>query len=173
MYAKTCSWFVGCALALTFVSGCTLQKKDDADEFRDAVPQSESIALAGPDSSGTTSTDCTVTPQGEAHYSVESVVDADHTGSIHVVAHVDIDDSKQTLLEDVSRSIAAGRRAAPGELTSTSRAAICRRALPRVDAVECGMLGQGLHAELLLGLRRPCAHRWYRQRLRVHQPMIA
>jgi hypothetical protein len=57
MYAKTRSWFAGCALALTFVSGCTLQKKDDADEFRDAVPQSESIALSGPDaSSGTTTT---------------------------------------------------------------------------------------------------------------------
>ena len=78
MYAKPRSWFVGCALALTFVSGCTLQKKDDADEFRRftqtelvdekvagaqgivvalAVPQSESIALSGPDgSSGTTTT---------------------------------------------------------------------------------------------------------------------
>jgi hypothetical protein len=57
MYAKPRFWFASCALALTFVAGCTLQKKDDADEFRDAVPQSASVALSGPDaSSGSTTT---------------------------------------------------------------------------------------------------------------------
>ncbi|HEX3774625.1 MAG TPA: hypothetical protein VHV51_09185 [Polyangiaceae bacterium] len=51
MYAKA-GWLVGgCALALSLVAGCTLQKKDDADAFREAVPQSESISLSGPDSS--------------------------------------------------------------------------------------------------------------------------
>jgi hypothetical protein len=57
MYAKTRSWLAGSALALTVVSGCTLQKKDDADEFRDAVPEAESIALSGPDAaSGSSAT---------------------------------------------------------------------------------------------------------------------
>ena len=57
MYAKTRPWFACCALALTFVSGCTLQKQDGADEFRDAVPQKEAVALSGPDSaSGSSST---------------------------------------------------------------------------------------------------------------------
>jgi len=49
MYAKTRPWFVGCAFALAFVSGCVLQKKDDAQAFREAVPQQDAIALAGPD----------------------------------------------------------------------------------------------------------------------------
>jgi hypothetical protein len=52
-----------------------------------------------------------VQPAGEAHYSVESVANLDHTGSIHVDAHVDIDDSKLTKLEDVvidSRWAASG-----------------------------------------------------------------
>ena len=43
MYAKTRLWLVGCSfasLALCFGSGCTLDKKDDdADAFREAVPQ--------------------------------------------------------------------------------------------------------------------------------------
>ncbi|HEY5374684.1 MAG TPA: hypothetical protein VIK01_13450 [Polyangiaceae bacterium] len=304
MYAKSRSLLAGCAFALTFVSGCTLQKKDDADEFRDAIPQSESIALSGPDaSSGTTTTaaaapslrtlaagpapttyakwygftrtmrdgvnkitagvlgsvwlvihtepsattadsatwgpwndelnpatyrfkvtriapdeynyvlegrakastsdddyqavlsghgygkpsekhgqgtfqvdldvakaldpfdnqdnsgtvtvdhelphdfsdnlgalprtiTATVTPQGEAHYSVESVANVDHTGSIHVIAHVDIDDSKRTLLEDVvidSRWKATGAGRADIDITGGDLPA----STPKVDAIEC------------------------------------
>ncbi len=57
MYAKTRLWFTGCSLALSALSGCTLEKKDDdADAFREAVPQEESIALAGPDASSASST---------------------------------------------------------------------------------------------------------------------
>jgi len=60
MYARTLLWFGGCALALNLVAGCTLQKKDDADAFRAAVPQSEAVSLSGPDGSsganGSTST---------------------------------------------------------------------------------------------------------------------
>jgi hypothetical protein len=56
MYAKT-RWFAACSLALGALSGCTLDKKDDAAEaFREAVPQEKSVALSGPDSNGTTST---------------------------------------------------------------------------------------------------------------------
>jgi len=55
MYAKTSLWFGGCALALNLVAGCALQKKDDADAFREAVPQSESVSLSGPDTSSNTS----------------------------------------------------------------------------------------------------------------------
>ena len=304
MYAKRRSLFAGCALALTFISGCTLQKKDDADEFRDAIPQSESIALSGPDASSSTTTTAaaapslrtlatgpapttyakwygftrtmrdgvnkitagvlgsvwlvihtepsattadsatwgpwndelnpatyrfkvtriapdeynyvlegrakastsdddyqavlsghgygkpsakhgqgtfrvdldvakvldpfdnqdnsgtvtvdhelphdfsdnlgalprtitaTVTPQGEAHYSVESVANVDHTGSIHVIAHVDIDDSKRTLLEDVvidSRWKATGAGRADIDITGGDLPA----STPKVDAIEC------------------------------------
>lgn len=60
MYAKTGLWLGGCALALNLVAGCTLQKKDDADVFREAVPQSQAVSLSGPDSAssanGSTST---------------------------------------------------------------------------------------------------------------------
>lgn len=57
MYAKTRLWFAGCSLALGLGSGCTLDKQDDAaDAFREAVPQQESIALSGPDSSSASST---------------------------------------------------------------------------------------------------------------------
>ncbi|HEY4104921.1 MAG TPA: hypothetical protein VGM44_13580, partial [Polyangiaceae bacterium] len=53
-------------LALTLVAGCTLQKKDAADAFRDAVPQSESVSLSGPDSSsGSSSTASAPPPRGE------------------------------------------------------------------------------------------------------------
>jgi hypothetical protein len=304
MYAKTRSWLAVGALALGFVSGCTLQKKDDSDEFRDAVPQSEAIALSGPDTqsggtatasagpsvrtlaagpatpsyakwygftramrdgvnkitagvlggvwlvihsepsavtadsatwgpwndelnpatyrfrvtrvatdeydyvlegrpksssadsdykavltghgygkpsekhgqgtfqidldeakaldpfdnqdnSGTVSVDhnlphdfsdnlaalprtitAAVTPQGEAHYTVTSQANLDHTGSIHVDAHVDIDDSKLTKLEDVVinsrwKASGAGRAdiaIAGGDLPTST---------PKVDAVEC------------------------------------
>jgi hypothetical protein len=77
-----------------------------------------------------------VDPAGEAEYTVESLALLDHTGSIHVDAHVDIADSKDTLLEDVvidSRwnQAGAGRAdigIAGGDLPS---------ATPLVDAVEC------------------------------------
>ncbi len=59
MYAKTLRsliCFASCSFALSALSGCTLDKKDDAGEFRDAVPQKEAVALSGPDSSGSSST---------------------------------------------------------------------------------------------------------------------
>ena len=59
MYAKTRFWSAGCSLALVafgLLPGCTLEKKDDAGEFRDAVPEAETVALSGPDGSGSTST---------------------------------------------------------------------------------------------------------------------
>jgi len=57
MYAKTRFWFAPCSLAVCFFTGCTLDKKDDdADAFREAVPQEESVALSGPDSKHASST---------------------------------------------------------------------------------------------------------------------
>jgi hypothetical protein len=59
MYSKTRFWFAGCcftALSLGVLSGCTLDKKDDAGEFREAVPQSQAVALTGPDASSSSST---------------------------------------------------------------------------------------------------------------------
>jgi hypothetical protein len=57
MYAKTRLWFAGCSLAVSALSGCTLEKKDDgADAFREAVPQQQSVALSGPDPSSASST---------------------------------------------------------------------------------------------------------------------
>jgi hypothetical protein len=60
MYAKARRWSVGCSfasLALCFGSGCTLDKQnDDADAFREAVPQQAAVALSGPDSSTPSST---------------------------------------------------------------------------------------------------------------------
>ncbi len=77
-----------------------------------------------------------VDPAGEAQYSVESRALIDHTGSIHVAAHVDIDESKDTKLEDVvidSRwnETGAGRAEidfSGGDLPSS---------IAMVDAVEC------------------------------------
>jgi len=77
-----------------------------------------------------------VDPEGEAVYTVESLANADHTGSIHVDAHVDIADSKDTKLEDVvidSRWNATGAGRADiafsgGDLPTST---------PMVDAVEC------------------------------------
>lgn len=77
-----------------------------------------------------------VDPAGEAQYTVESLALVDHTGSIHVDAHVDIAESKDTKLEDVvidSRWNATGAGRADidfagGDLPST---------IPMVDAVEC------------------------------------
>ena len=57
MYANTRLWLAGCTLVLGSLSGCMLDKKDDgADAFREAVPEQESIALSGPDSSSARST---------------------------------------------------------------------------------------------------------------------
>jgi hypothetical protein len=77
-----------------------------------------------------------VDPEGDAVYTVESLAKADHTGSIHVDAHVDIADSKDTELEDVvvdSRWNATGAGRADidfsgGDLPSS---------VPLVSAVEC------------------------------------
>jgi len=61
MYTKTRSWLVG-ALVLAVSSGCALQKKDDVDAFRDAVPKAEAVSVSGPEgaASGSTSTASTV-----------------------------------------------------------------------------------------------------------------
>ncbi|HKO53621.1 MAG TPA: hypothetical protein VJV79_38195 [Polyangiaceae bacterium] len=59
MYAKTRLWFTftGCSFALSALSGCALDKKDDdAEAFREAVPQSGSVALSGPDANSARST---------------------------------------------------------------------------------------------------------------------
>jgi len=60
MYAKTRAWSACCTLAFCFsalASGCTLDKKDDdADAFREAVPQEQSVALSGPDSNSASAT---------------------------------------------------------------------------------------------------------------------
>jgi hypothetical protein len=59
MYTKTRFWLSGfgfATLSLGVLSGCTLEKKDDAGEFRDAVPQSQAIALSGPDANGSSTT---------------------------------------------------------------------------------------------------------------------
>ena len=78
----------------------------------------------------------TVTPEGEAHFSVESRALLDGTGSIHVDAHADIDDSKQTLLEDVvidSHWAASGAGRADISIVGGDLPA----SIPVVDAVEC------------------------------------
>lgn len=56
----------------------------------------------------------TVAPAGEASVDITSLAHEDHTGELDVVAHVDIDDSHATALEDVNvvsrwRSTGAGR----------------------------------------------------------------
>ena len=63
MYARTFLWLGGCALASHLLSGCALQKKDGADEFREAVPESEAVSLSGPDSSNGSSTTASAPPQ--------------------------------------------------------------------------------------------------------------
>ena len=78
----------------------------------------------------------TVTPEGEAHYSVKSVANLDRTGSITVAAHVDIDDSKLTKLEDVSvdsRWNAGGA----GRADITIAGGDLPASVPIVDATEC------------------------------------
>ncbi|HEX2670142.1 MAG TPA: hypothetical protein VHM25_04680, partial [Polyangiaceae bacterium] len=77
-----------------------------------------------------------VDPAGEAVYTVESLAKVDHTGSIHVDAHVDIADSKDTKLEDVvidSRWNAAGAGRADIDFSGGDLPA----STPMVDAVEC------------------------------------
>ncbi len=44
--------------ALTFamaLSACTLEKKDDASEFREAIPETNAVSVDGPSSSGDSS----------------------------------------------------------------------------------------------------------------------
>jgi hypothetical protein len=77
-----------------------------------------------------------VTPQGEAWIRIGSQANEDGTGAIHVDAHVDVDDSKATLLEDVSvasrwKADGAGRAditVAGGDLPTT---------IAMVSATEC------------------------------------
>ncbi|MEP7050399.1 MAG: hypothetical protein ABJB12_08610 [Pseudomonadota bacterium] len=66
MYAKNRPWFPCCALALTVASGCVLQKKDGADEFREAVPQKDAVALSGPDNSSGSSSAASAAPSRRA-----------------------------------------------------------------------------------------------------------
>lgn len=78
----------------------------------------------------------TVTPKGEAHYTVESIANEDHTGVIHVDAHVDIDDSKMTKLEDVvinSRWQPSGAGRADIDISGGDLPA----SVAMVDAIEC------------------------------------
>jgi len=77
-----------------------------------------------------------VDPEGDAVYTVESLAQVDHTGSIHVDAHVDVADSKDTKLEDVvidSRWNATGAGRADIDLAGGDLPA----GTPMVDAVEC------------------------------------
>jgi hypothetical protein len=58
MYSKTRYWLLGCSIAsfsLSALSGCTLDKKDEAGEFREAVPETQAVALPGPDASSSIS----------------------------------------------------------------------------------------------------------------------
>ena len=41
------------ALSLAFLGGCTLDQTDDVDQFRQAVPSADAVAVDGPDSTGT------------------------------------------------------------------------------------------------------------------------
>jgi hypothetical protein len=60
---------------------------DDIGRRRDALPRTITAILA---------------PVGEAKVTITSLAHEDHTGELDVSAHVDIDDEKTTLLEDVS-----------------------------------------------------------------------
>ena len=79
----------------------------------------------------------TVAPAGEASIDITSLAHEDHTGELDVVAHVDIDDSHATALEDVNvvsrwRATGAGRAdigIAGGDLPAAG--------LEGVTAVEC------------------------------------
>lgn len=42
-------------MLLGLLGGCTLEKTDDADEFRQAIPSADSVAVDGPETTGTTS----------------------------------------------------------------------------------------------------------------------
>jgi hypothetical protein len=42
-------------LALAFLGGCTLEKTEDVDQFREAVPAADSVTVDGPDTTGTSS----------------------------------------------------------------------------------------------------------------------
>jgi len=77
-----------------------------------------------------------VDPAGEAWFTVESSALVDHTGRIHVDAHVDIAESKDTKLEDVvidSHWAASGAGRADIDFSGGDLAG----SVPMVDAVEC------------------------------------
>lgn len=77
-----------------------------------------------------------VEPAGEAHFSLETEARLDHTGALHVVAHTDVDDSKQTLLEDVvidSRWTQSGAGRADVQMAGGD----LPPSVPMVDASEC------------------------------------
>ena len=77
-----------------------------------------------------------VTPAGELHFTVESRALVDRTGSIHVDAHADIDDSKTTKLEDV---VIASRWApsGAGRADITIAGGDLPASIPLLNAVEC------------------------------------
>ena len=49
---KANSLFVS-GLALALAAGCTLEKTEDVDQFREAVPSADAVAVDGPDTTGT------------------------------------------------------------------------------------------------------------------------
>jgi hypothetical protein len=72
---------------------------EDIRRRRDALPRTITATLA---------------PEGEASVTITSIANEDHTGELDVSAHVDIDDTHLTALEDVSvvsrwKSTGAGR----------------------------------------------------------------
>lgn len=75
-----------------------------------------------------------VTPLGEAHYTVESHAAVDHSGTVRVDAHADIDDSKATKLEDV---VVDSRWSSSGAGRADIAIAGGDLPLPMVAAVEC------------------------------------
>jgi hypothetical protein len=52
-------------LALALASGCTLEKTEDVDQFREAVPAADAVAVDGPDSSGTSARKAAAGARGE------------------------------------------------------------------------------------------------------------
>ncbi|HEY4105713.1 MAG TPA: hypothetical protein VGM44_17560, partial [Polyangiaceae bacterium] len=72
----------------------------------------------------------------EAHYTVNSVANEDHTGTIHVAAHVDIDASMMTQLEDVTVDSKWNQTGA-GRADITIKGGDLPSSIPEVDAVEC------------------------------------
>jgi hypothetical protein len=54
----TTQTLAACFVAACFAPGCTLEKRDDGEEYREAVPQREAVVVSGPesDAAGDTST---------------------------------------------------------------------------------------------------------------------